>query len=95
MSKMMSRSLSRTLLDAMSSTESGCQLAASSTVLNIHAQQGVCSSRRPRTGHKPLRILNRELFPQPLGPVINRCMPSSTWNKEERIHSFKTSHTNV
>ena len=29
------------------------------------------------TGHKPLRILNSEDFPQPLGPVISMCIPGS------------------
>lgn len=29
-------------------------------------------------GHSPPRIRNRELLPQPLGPVMSRCMPSST-----------------
>ena len=27
------------------------------------------------TGHSPLMILRRELFPQPLWPLIRRCIP--------------------
>ena len=31
------------------------------------------------TGQRPLNIRNNELFPQPLGPEINRCIPGSIW----------------
>lgn len=31
----------------------------------------------PKRGQSSPKILNKELFPQPLGPVIIRCMPGS------------------
>lgn len=30
------------------------------------------------TGQSPLNILNRDDFPQPLGPVMSRCIPGVT-----------------
>ena len=38
-------------------------------------------------GQRPHRILNRELLPQPFGPVIRRCIPSVTC---KHIYRFKT-----
>ena len=38
----------------------------------------------PYTGHNPLRILNKELLPHPLGPVIKRCMPGSNCKDTEK-----------
>lgn len=36
--------------------------------------EGLCNFP-PNRGHNSPRILNRELFPHPLGPEIIKCMP--------------------
>lgn len=57
--------------------------------------EGLCS-RPPYTGHRPLRILNSELFPQPFGPVINRCIPSSTCKSENLlIHAQRNNRASL
>ena len=46
-----------------------------------------CIRRPLYAGHSPHRILKRELFPQPLGPVINKCIPSVTYYWAMQIKS--------